>query len=154
MKHALRNGALALLLGLLPSQALAQSPEAGAENISDVNIAGEWTFVANTGPECTFSGSALLTPTDEPGRFDCELTAIQVCSVETWQVRQTCLAYRSGDEVVIASEIVEFVEGGPSQAYRPDNFKLTIKSADRMKGVLISWGYHTAEFLRTEGSIS
>ncbi len=121
---------------------------------ADVNIAGEWSFVANTGVDCTFSGNALLIETEDPTRFDCELTAVQVCSTSTWQVRQSCAASQVNDSVVIVSEIEEFIQGEPNQGYRPDNFRLTIRSSDLMKGALISWGFHLAEFRRMEGTIS
>lgn len=143
--------AMALSLGFT---AATQAEQSTPDAIKSANIAGEWSFVANTGPECTFSGTALLLETDEPGRYGCELTAVQVCVVDTWQVRQSCAASRVGDEVVIVSRIEEYIQGTDSGSYRPDNFKLTIKSADLMKGVLISWGYHLAEFRRSEGSTS
>lgn len=118
------------------------------------NIAGEWSFIANTGPECEFTGNALLTATEDPREYACELTAYQVCPTETWQVRQSCTAFRDGDEVVINSRIEEFIQGEPGPSYRRDNFKLTIVSSDKMIGSLVSWGYHSAVFLRSEGTIS
>lgn len=118
------------------------------------NIAGEWSFIANTGPECQFTGNALLTATEDPRQYACELTAYQVCSTETWQVRQSCTAFRDGDEVVINSRIEEFIQGEAGPSYRRDNFKLTIISSDKMIGSLVSWGYHSAVFMRSEGTIS
>ena len=120
----------------------------------EIDIAGDWSFVANTGSDCTFSGNALLIPTEDKSRFSCELTAVQVCTTETWQVRQTCTASRVNNQVVIISKIEEFIQGESEFGYRPDNFKLTIKSADFMYGVLASWGLHTAEFHRADGTIS
>lgn len=140
----------ALLAGFISTSAF-------AEAVDGVNIAGDWGFVANTGPECTFSGSALLIETEDPTKYDCELTAVQICATEHWQVRQSCSVSRmSGGQVVIVSRIEEFVLGAPEvqHQYRPDNFSLHIKNANLMTGVLVSWGWHTAEFRRQEGSIS
>lgn len=117
-------------------------------------LLGEWSFIANTDEECSFTGTALLTRTEDENRFGCELTALQMCSVETWQVRQSCSAVRVGDQLVINSTIEEFLQGQPDGRYRPDNFSLMIKSADYMRGVLISWGSHIAEFRRADGTIS
>ena len=142
--------ALAGLAGTAFVPALAIADEAA----SLPDISGDWTFVANVDPVCTFSGTALLTKTDDPTRYGCELTAIQVCDAETWQVRQSCQATTIGDELVISSQIEEFVQGEQTGAYRPDNFKLKIKSADHMRGVLISWGAHIAEFRRSDGAMS
>lgn len=144
----------ALVLSVAPSAL----PEKGGNTkdvpVADVNISGEWGFQANTGPECTFSGNALLSESETPNRYACELTAVQICPTSTWQVRQSCAATRIGNEVIIASRIEEYIQGEPDNGYKPDNFKLTIKSPDLMKGVLVSWGFHNAEFRRLEGAVS
>ena len=153
MKSIPRIGLALLSSLLLATLVQAQADEATPERPA-TEIAGNWSFVANTGPDCTFSGNALLIATEDPNRYGCELTALQVCSIETWQVRQSCTASRQGEQLVITSKIEEFVQGTPNQGYRADNFKLTIKSASLMTGVLVSWGFHLAEFRRSEGSIS
>ncbi|MFC6197269.1 hypothetical protein [Ponticaulis profundi] len=153
MRQSIRIASLLAAAQLIAAPALAQSSQASSP-ITDAEIAGEWTFIANTGPECTFSGNALLLQTDTPSRFSCELTATQVCMTDTWQVRQSCTATQVNDQLVITSQIEEFVQGEPNGGYKPDNFKLTIKSADLMKGVLVSWGFHMAEFRRSDGTIS
>ncbi|MAK60673.1 MAG: hypothetical protein CMK09_06815 [Ponticaulis sp.] len=126
-----------------------------SEDVSpaQADISGEWAFEANTNDECSFTGLALLTRTDDPDRFECELTALQVCNVETWQVRQSCSAVRLGDQLIIDSTIEEFIQGRDIGAYMPDDFTLKIKSGDHMRGVLRSWGQHIAEFRRAEGVI-
>jgi len=147
--------AIAFAVCLSPSGMAEKAKEKTTEApLSEVNITGEWTFQANTGPECTFSGNALISATDKPTRYVCELTAVQVCPTSTWQVRQSCAATRLGDEVIIASKIEEYIQGKANNGYKPDNFKLTIKSPDLMKGVLVSWGFHNAEFRRLEGAVS
>lgn len=142
-----------LVAASLSSQALGD--ENGDEDISPAkaDISGQWAFEANTNDECSFTGLALLMPTENPNRFECELTALQVCNVETWQVRQSCTAVRLGDQLIIDSEIEEFIQGEDSGAYMPDDFTLKIKSGDHMRGVLRSWGQHIAEFRRAEGVI-
>lgn len=147
-----RNHLSALLISsamVLP--ALADEAEPPVGNVAD--IAGEWSFVAQTDDDCSFTGVALLTKTDNPNKFGCELTALQVCTVETWQVRQSCAANRLGDQLIITSQIEEFIQGEETGAYMRDNFSLKIKSADLMRGVLLSWGSHIAEFRRSEGVI-
>ncbi|MAP94997.1 MAG: hypothetical protein CMK07_08615 [Ponticaulis sp.] len=152
LKTVLFGAALACSLFAAPAVAKEKSSE--AEDVTTADLSGEWSFIANTGDDCSFTGLALLLPTDSPDQFSCELTALQVCTTETWQVRQSCSARRLGDQLVINSEIEEFVQGEATGAYLPDNFSLKIKSADFMKGVLLSWGSHIAEFRRTEGTIS
>tara|TARA_B100001179_G_scaffold230792_1_gene219186 strand:+ start:1357 stop:1812 length:456 start_codon:yes stop_codon:yes gene_type:complete len=138
--------AFALALPVNAEQKMPSAPEAA-------DISGEWGFTANTNDDCSFTGTALLTRTSDPNRFGCELTALQMCTSETWQVRQSCSAVRLDDQLIINSEIEEFLQGEPNQGYLPDNFSLKIKSSDFMKGVLLSWGRHSAEFRRTEDVI-
>lgn len=121
---------------------------------SETDITGEWSFVAKTPDECSFTGVALLMPGDTKDQYACELTATQQCFAETWQVRQSCSATQVGDQLVITSTIEEFIQGSENQGYKPDNFSLKIKSSDHMRGVLLSWGTHIAEFRRADGTIS
>lgn len=148
MRRLFSTMIIALVCG---TPAFADDDKAG---VSKPDIAGEWAFTARTGEDCSFSGTALLTPTENPSEYACELTARQACSFETWQVRQSCKAYRTDSQLVISSKIEEFLSGEPDGRYRPDNFNLQIKSADFMKGALVSWGVHIAEFRRPDGAIS
>lgn len=148
LRNAL-SGALLLCAVTLPAMGDEAEPPVGT--IADVS--GEWSFVAQTDDDCSFTGVALLTRTENPNKFDCELTALQVCTVETWQVRQSCTANRLGDQLIITSQIEEFIQGAETGAYMRDNFSLKIKSADLMRGVLLSWGSHVAVFRRSEGVI-
>ena len=132
------------------------SGAAFAEQASDdvPNISGEWSFEADTGAGCSFTGSALLLGTSEPGVYECELTALQICGSEQWQVRQSCTAIRDDNILEISSEIEEYIQGYDNGGYLPDNFRLAITSADLMQGYLMSWGFHVAEFRRSIGAIS
>ena len=148
MRHLLAAlGAMAVVLA--PSAA---AQDAGADR---PDISGSWTFVAKIEPACTFTGTARLTPTDEPDVYDCELTANQFCEPDfDYAVRQTCIARRTGNQLSIRSEIAEFLKGEPTPFYYPDNFTLSIKSGDRMFGALVSSSSFAAEFIRSEEGIS
>lgn len=125
-----------------------------AETDVQYNIAGEWGFEADTGEGCTFTGSALLLGTSDPTQYECELTALQICASESWQVRQSCTAVRDGNILEINSTIEEFIQGYDNGGYLPDNFRLAITNEDLMQGYLLSWGFHVAEFRRAIGAIS
>jgi hypothetical protein len=125
----------------------------GAAFASD--ITGSWTFTANVGEACTFSGVAVLSPTEDKSRYGCELTAKQICGEAIrFTVRQSCRAVRTGDQLSIQSTIEEFIEGEPTPFYYPDNFALTIQSDNRMVGALVSASTYRAIFTRSLEGIS
>lgn len=105
---------------------------------------------------CSFGGSAYLEKTAD-GRFKGELTARQSCAElpEDYLVRQDCQATQLGNQLSVRCAIVEFVNGFESPFYYPDNFTLTIESAARMHGALVSaGGARPAEWIRDERGIS
>lgn len=123
---------------------------------ADINIAGQWTFNADIAAECSFGGSAHLEKTGE-NTFRGELTARQSCTSlpEDYLVRQDCSASVLGNQLSVRCQIVEFINGYESPFYMPDNFTLTIQSAARMHGALVSaGGVRPAEWKRAEGGIS
>nr|WP_070960137.1 hypothetical protein [Hyphomonas sp. Mor2] len=125
-------------------------------SLADANIAGQWSFTANVSDGCTFGGSAHLEKTGESS-FKGELTARQSCEYlpEDYLVRQDCNASMLGNQLSVRCRIVEFVNGFESPFYAPDNFTLTIQSASRMHGALVSAGsVMPAEWKRAEGGIS
>ena len=135
--------ALLAILGVLPAAA-------------EYNIAGHWTFSANIQAECEFDGQAYLERTGED-RFSGELTARQSCTnlEEDFLVRQDCTASQLGNQLSVRCTIVEFINGNESVFYHPDNFTLTIESALRMHGALVSSGMaKPAEWIRAERGIS
>ncbi|MEZ5968755.1 MAG: hypothetical protein R3C00_06820 [Hyphomonas sp.] len=70
-------------------------------------------------------------------------------------VRQSCKARRFGNQVSIRSEIEEMLESKvEGLIYVPDNFTLTVESADRMFGALVSAVTAPAEFRRASNGIS
>lgn len=128
----------------------------GLPAMADANIAGHWTFEANLPNECSFGGTAHLEKTDDD-RFTGELTARQSCPSlpEDYLVRQECDASVLGNQLSIRCRIAEFINGFESPFYYPDNFTLTIESAARMHGALVSaGGASPAEWKRSEGGIS
>ena len=108
---------------------------------------------------CTFDGTAFIGEALEGG-IACELTAHQSCPVigqdeeVAWTVRQVCTIEREGDQVLLRSEIREFLNGNYSDSYLPDNFILTIKNGQLMEGELVSYAAHPARWTRDEGPIS
>lgn len=145
----------ALLAGALTVPALAEAP-ANPQADAEYDITGSWNFRSFTSDSCDFGGVARLGLPDDAGTYPCELTARQVCpphDVE-WVVRQSCVASRTENRLVIRSTIEEFLVGEPTPAYWPDNFVLSIMSDDRMTGSLVSHGSHASEFTRQVEGIS
>ncbi|MBU2607226.1 MAG: hypothetical protein KKC43_15205 [Alphaproteobacteria bacterium] len=149
----IRLAAMAALVLLASAPASAGNMDADASD-----VLGTWTF--QTRPyrngQCLMTGTMNLSPHPEPGQYACELTAVEVCS--TWGrsvVRQSCQARRFGDQVSIRSQIEEMLESKvEGLVYMPDNFTLTIESADRMFGALVSAVTAPAEFRRANDGIS
>lgn len=164
MLDALRAGLAGVLIGLfaaLPAHAdTGASTGAGAAGGGD--ILGHWGF--QTKPyrsgSCVMSGTMHLAPDPEAGVYSCELTALEICSL--WGqsiVRQSCTARRFGNQLSIRSTIEEILETksnieGFQLNYVPDNFALTIQSADRMYGALVSAVTAPVEFHRTSTGVS
>ncbi len=121
-----------------------------------VNIAGQWTFIADISDDCSFGGTATLMH-KEAGRYSAELTARQSCPLleDDYLVRQNCSVRVLGNQASVRCTIVEFINGFGSEYYYPDNFTLTIASSERMHGALVSAGnVNPAEWKRAEGGIS
>lgn len=122
------------------------------------DVLGSWSF--QTSPyrsgQCVMSGTMRLTPHPDEGRYECELTAVEMCSM--WGrsvVRQSCEARRFGDQVSIRSTIEEMLESKhEGLLYVPDNFTLTIQSQERMFGALVSAVTAPVEFRRANDGIS
>ena len=142
---------IALSALLLPGAHASEDKDPG-------DILGNWTFQTKPYREgrCIMSGTARMTPDPEPGVYECELTAVEVCSL--WGrsvVLQQCTARRFGNQVSIRSEIDQFLEMKmEGLLYVPDNFALTIQSSKRMYGSLVSAATAPVEFIRSEEGIS
>lgn len=142
---------LAALLGLalLPAQADTKDPR---------DVLGSWSF--QTKPyrqgQCIMTGTMRLSSHPEDGLYECELTAVEVCSM--WGrsvVEQSCQARRFGNQVSIRSQITQMLEEKlEGLIYVPDNFSLTIQDHTRMWGALVSAATAPVEFRRSEDGIS
>jgi hypothetical protein len=135
------------------------APTAAANEDKDAgDILGNWTFQTKPYREgqCVMTGTMRLTPNPESGLYSCELTAVEVCSM--WGrsvVLQKCEARRFNNQLSIRSEIHQFLESKiEGLTYVPDNFALTIQSAQRMYGSLVSAATAPAIFIRSEEGIS
>ncbi|MEM1150316.1 MAG: hypothetical protein AAGI03_07140 [Pseudomonadota bacterium] len=147
---------LAFLIASLfaSAPAMAEAPE--TDEAVGYSIVGSWNFRSYTEDTCEFGGVAHLRAPDETGAYPCELTARQDCPVWNveWVVRQSCVANRTGDKLIIRSRIEEFIVGEPTPDYWPDNFVLKIKSDNLMTGSLVSHGSYASEFTRMAEGIS
>ncbi|MCZ4298389.1 hypothetical protein [Henriciella marina] len=150
-----------LRLACLTVSLLALGPNATAQAAAESDpgdVLGNWTF--QTKPyrdgQCIMSGTARLTPHPDEGVYNCELTAVEVCSM--WGrsvVVQSCKARRFNEQVSIRSEIEQFVESkAEGLVYVPDNFALTVQDGRRMYGSLVSAATAPVEFIRAEEGIS
>lgn len=138
-----------LSLSLLPASADTKDP---------TDVLGSWSF--QTKPyrqgQCIMTGTMRLSSHPEEGLYECELTAVEVCSM--WGrsvVLQQCQARRFGNQVSIRSQITEMLEQKvEGLIYVPDNFSLTIQDHSRMWGALVSAATAPVEFRRSEDGIS
>ncbi len=136
-------------LALLPAQADSKDP---------TDVLGSWSF--QTKPyrdgQCIMTGTMRLSSHPEDGLYECELTAVEVCSM--WGrsvVEQSCKARRFGNQVSVRSQITQMLEQKfEGLIYVPDNFTLTIQDHTRMWGALVSAATAPVEFRRSEDGIS
>lgn len=143
--------AMAAWLVAAPAQASGEDPD-------QTDVLGNWSF--QTSPyrsgQCVMTGTMYLSPHPEEGRYNCEITAVEMCSM--WGrsvVRQSCDVRRFGDQVSVRSTIEEMLETKfDDLVYVPDNFTLTVQSADRMFGALVSAVTAPVEFRRANDGIS
>jgi hypothetical protein len=150
----------AVFAALVIAVAAAMPAEAnkGKADKDKSDVLGTWSF--QTKPyrqgQCVMTGTMSLTPHPDEGLYNCELTAVEMCTM--WGrsvVRQSCEARRSGDQVSIRSTIEEMLETkAPDLIYVPDNFSLTVQSHDRMFGALVSAVTAPVEFRRANDGIS
>lgn len=143
--------------------ALITAMPAIAEDKPDpIDMLGKWTFQTNTyqngGGSCNMSGTMTVTPNEESGLYDCEVTAAEDC--EAWGksvVEQSCKVRRTRNQVAIRSVIenkLEYKADIEGLTYVPDNFALTVQSPNLMYGSLISAVNAPVEFRRSLDGIS
>ena len=146
------------LLFLALAAGLPASAVKGKTDTDKSDVLGSWSFQTRPYREgqCVMTGTMNLSPHPEEGRYDCEITAVEMCSM--WGrsvVRQSCDARRFGNQVSVRSTIEEMIESkSPDLLYVPDNFTLTIQSHERMFGALVSAVTAPVEFRRANDGIS
>ena len=131
---------------------------ATADTKDPSDVLGAWSF--QTKPyrdgRCIMTGTMRLSSHPEEGLYECELTAVEVCSM--WGrsvVLQECKARRFGNQVSVRSQITQLLEQKvEGLIYVPDNFSLTIQDHSRMWGALVSAATAPVEFRRSEDGIS
>ena len=127
---------------------------ASADTKDPTDVLGSWSFQTKPYREghCIMTGTMRLSSNPEEGLYDCELTAVEVCSM--WGrsvVLQQCKARRFGNQVSIRSQISQMLEQKvEGLIYVPDNFSLSIQDHSRMLAALISAATAPAEFRRSE----
>lgn len=147
------------ILAALVMACLATSPAlANGKNADSTDVLGNWSFQTSPyrGGQCVMTGTMTLSPHPDEGRYACELTAVEMCSM--WGrsvVRQSCDVRRFGDQVSVRSTIEEMLEAKfEGLVYVPDNFTLTVQSHERMFGALVSAVTAPVEFRRANDGIS
>ncbi len=149
------------VLGLVLLAIAAGLPASAVKGKTDTDksdVLGSWSFQTRPYREgqCVMTGTMNLSPHPDEGRYSCEITAVEMCSM--WGrsvVRQSCEARRFGNQVSVRSTIEEMIESkSPDLLYVPDNFTLTIQSHERMFGALVSAVTAPAEFRRANDGIS
>lgn len=149
---------IARLIGAIALGLTLTLPAAASGKRDPGDVLGTWTF--QTKPyrngQCIMSGTMHLRDHPAEGLYDCELTAVEVCTM--WGrsiVEQSCEARRFGNQVSVRSRISQILEKKTqSLLYVPDNFSLTVQDENRMWGALISAATAPAEFRRSEEGIS
>ncbi|MEO0982846.1 MAG: hypothetical protein AAFX03_09375 [Pseudomonadota bacterium] len=146
----------AMITGLA---ALAGPSFASEADTTPTDILGAWTFQTQPYRDgvCRMSGMMHLKPDpSEAGVYACELTAVEECSdIGRSVVVQSCVARRFNSQVSIRSNIEEMLEKKmEGLVYVPDNFALTVQSANRMFGSLVSAVTAPVEFRRNLDGVS
>ncbi|MFN3912788.1 hypothetical protein [Hyphomonas sp.] len=149
------------VLGLVFLALAAGLPASAVKGKTDTDksdVLGSWSFQTRPYREgqCVMTGTMNLSPHPDEGRYSCEITAVEMCSM--WGrsvVRQSCDARRFGNQVSVRSTVEEMIESNsPDLLYVPDNFTLTIQSHERMFGALVSAVTAPVEFRRANDGIS
>ena len=155
MTHAPPRVALTTALALLAvtGLALAQPPRNEAPS-----VVGAWRFetarfgVAADGAGCRMTGTMTIVRGARPDTFACTFTATETCSRGAWTAEQRCTATRVGEKLEIVSEILRVTPA--NSGYAPDNWSLTIRSADLMVGELRSADIAPVQFRRGPAFVS
>ena len=97
-----------------------------------------------------------IRPDAETGGLACAFTAVEACIGEDrWIVEQVCSVQQRGNNLSMHSSIINFIEADNfTGSYAPDHFVLTIESASRMSGKIVSSISAGVVFTRQEEAVS
>lgn len=121
---------------------------------SGPDIAGTWRFetAPYDGGVCRMTGTMTIARGAGANGYTCTFIATETCSGRSWSAEQRCTAQRNGAGLEIASTIVRVTP--PNTSYVPDNWSLTIRSADLMVGELRSADIADVQFRRGPALVS
>jgi len=149
------------LIGLLSATLLSASLSTASAQSADKGIdraIGSWSFqsVPYRDETCQMSGTMQIRPDTDSVGLACAFTAVEACIGEDrWIVEQICSVDHNGDQLAMRSSIINFIEADTfTGSYMPDHFVLTIESASRMSGQIISSISAGVEFVRQEEAVS
>jgi hypothetical protein len=138
------------LLALVAAPALAQDEDATA---STADITGSWSFSTVTyNLTCVMTGELVLQATDDPTRYDGQLTVLEDCGDVSFEAKESSVAVRTGALLALTSTLVEVTPA--NQGYLADNFNLRIVNGSLMVGQLYFGRVVAKAEFRRDGMIS
>lgn len=160
MLRHLKNWVGALAAAILVSGLIAPAVLADDEaDFSTFDLTGNWSVKAKM-TWCDFEGQMIVSPTEESHIFHGDLTMRQLCpgAEEPIVAHQTSKIYVTGKQVTVQSTITEVIDPyreEPNTTYAPDDFVMTVKSANELYGIQTDrYGRRTARWTREELGIS
>jgi hypothetical protein len=142
------NARLAMIcaLALCAAPSLAQAPQP----LAPTAHLGDWSF--KTEPyagECVLSGRMRISQAANGART-CRFNATETCPGKVSKAEQICTVNRAGTRVKITSKIVRT----DTRSYVPDDFEVTLFSANEMRGMMQSFNSAPVVFRRSVQAIS
>lgn len=124
-----------------------------------IDLSGNWAIATSEELPCELTGKATLAPATSAtigSDYECELTMRHYCpGAFEAVVRQSCRVRNVRGQITIQSTIVEHLIGLDRGTYMPDNFRLSVQSANELYGAQIdAYGSLAATWTRATGSIS
>lgn len=146
---------------ILTAAALLTTP-LGIASAEEADLSGNWAIATSERqqqPLCALTGKATLSPATSAtvnSDYECELTMRHACEgAFEVVVRQSCRVRNIRGQITVQSSIVEHLVGENRGTYSPDNFRLSVQSANELYGAQIdAYGSLTAIWTRADGSIS
>ncbi len=123
-----------------------------------IDLSGSWSIATSEQQPCELTGKATLAPAKSStldSDYECELTMRHACPSFEAVVRQSCRVRNTRGQITVQSTIVEHIVGMDRGTYSPDNFNLSVQSANELYGAQIdAYGTLSATWTRATGSIS